>query len=122
MGYDPQENMVGGFSDNDGSVDFYLRINSLLSQKSVVLDFGAGRAAWFEDDVCATRREIRLLKGKVEKVIAADVDEAVFENTASDQQILIKLGNELETLQQTVDLIVADYVLEHIQDSKLFVE
>lgn len=122
MTYDPHQAMVGGFSDNDGTIDFYLRINSLLVDKAVVLDFGAGRAAWFEDDECSTRKSIRLIKGKVEKVIAVDVDIAVLKNRASDEQIHLQHGSELDSLQGTVDLVSADYVLEHIEDAKLFVE
>lgn len=122
MTYDHNANKVGGFSDTDGTINFYLRINSLLNQESVVLDFGAGRAAWFEDDRCQTRRSIRLLKGKVKKVIAADVDDAVLQNRASDEQVVITQHENSEFLQQRADLIVADYVLEHIGDAKIFVE
>ena len=119
MNFDPNSNMVGGFSDNDGTIDFYLRINSLLSREHTVLDFGAGRAAWFEDDKCETRRNIRLLKGKVKKVIASDVDKAVLENRASDEQIYMESG-ELEIECNSIDLVVADYVLEHIADPPKF--
>jgi len=122
MQYDPNANKVGDFSDTDGTINFYLRIKSLLNEESVVLDFGAGRAAWFEDDPCHTRRSIRLLKGNVKKVVAADVDDAVLQNRASDEQILLKHHENSEFLQQRVDLIVADYVLEHIGDAKIFVE
>lgn len=45
MRYKPCANMVGGFSENDGTIDFYLRINSLIDETSVVLDLGAGRAS-----------------------------------------------------------------------------
>lgn len=119
MKFSPSSNMVGEFTDNDGTIDFYLRINSLLGSSDTVLDLGAGRAAWFEDDACETRRSIRMLKGKVEKVIAADVDEAVLINRASDEQIVIKEGS-LNIPENSVDLIVADYVLEHIDDPKAF--
>lgn len=121
MIYDPHASKVGGFSDTDGTVNFYLRIKSLLNEESVVLDFGAGRAAWFEDDQCPTRRLIRLLKGNVKKVVAADVDDAVLQNRASDEQILLKQHDDSEFLSQRVDLVVADYVLEHIGDAKVFV-
>ena len=115
--YDPHSNLVGGFSVNDGTMDFYLRVNSLLNEKATVLDFGAGRAAWFEDDKCLTRRSIRLLRGKVEKVIAVDVDAAVCQNRASDDQILIDQNADMTCLKTPVDLIVSDYVLEHIDDA-----
>ena len=107
MSYKPSDNMVGGFTENDGTIDFYLRINSLINDKSVVLDLGAGRASWYEDDKCATRRDIRLLKGKVKQLIAADVDEVVLSNRSSDKQIVINNG-KLDLEQNSVDLIVAD--------------
>lgn len=119
MKYEPYKHMVGGFSANDGTIDFYLRVASLVDEGSVVLDLGAGRAAWFEDDRCKTRRDARTLRGKVAKVIAADVDEAVLENRASDEQVLIRDG-KLDLPESSVDLIVADYVLEHIEDAEGF--
>ena len=121
MNYDPNLNMVGGFSDNDGTIDFYLRVNSLISKDQIVLDFGAGRASWFEEDKCETKREIRMLKGKVKKVIACDLDKAVLENRASDEQHYMKEGN-LDIEENSIDLIVSDYVLEHIEDPKEFVK
>ena len=119
MSYKPSEKMVGGFTENDGTIDFYLRINSLIDDKSVVLDFGAGRASWCEDDKCVTRREIRLLKGKVKQLIAADVDEVVLNNRSSDKQIVINDG-QLDVEPNSVDLILADYVLEHIDNPTEF--
>jgi SAM-dependent methyltransferase len=115
MDYDPNSNMVGGFSDNDGTIDFYLRINSLISKDSIVLDYGAGRASWFEDDECKIRHKVRLLKGKVKKLIACDLDYAVLENKASDEQIYLENG-KLGVEQNSVDLIICDYVLEHVEN------
>jgi hypothetical protein len=37
------ESNFGGFSDVDGTVSFYLRVNSLLRPDSNILDFGCGR-------------------------------------------------------------------------------
>lgn len=120
MSYDPYSKMAGGFSQNDGTIDFYLRVNSLLNSSYTVLDLGAGRAAWYDDDKCEIRRNIRLIKGKVKKVIAADVDEVVLQNKASDDQLIIRNG-QLDIEDHSVDLIVADYVLEHIVDPEKFV-
>ena len=64
MKYDPTKNFIGGFSDNDGTIDLYLRVNFLINHNFTILDFGTGRAAWFEDDDCVTRRSIRLLNDK----------------------------------------------------------
>jgi SAM-dependent methyltransferase len=121
MSFNPSKNMVGGFTDNDGTIDFYLRVNSLINKDSIVLDLGAGRASWFEDDNCQTRKSIRLLKGKVKQVIAADVDEAVLSNKASDKQLVIK-ENEIGIQPNSVDVIIADYVLEHIENPLAFYE
>ena len=119
MHFNPSKNMVGNFTDNDGTIDFYLRVNSLVNSDSIVLDLGAGRASWFEDDNCETRKNIRLLKGKVKQVIAADVDPVVLKNKSSDKQIIIKRG-KLEVETQSVDLIIADFVLEHIDNPSEF--
>lgn len=121
MLFDPYKNMVGGFSPNDGTIGFYLRVNSIVENTSVVLDLGAGRGAWFSDDPCETRRNTRLLKGKVREVIAADVDAAVRDNLASDRQIVIENG-ELDLPKASVDVIVADYVFEHVAEVVEFAE
>lgn len=121
MGFDIGKEYIGGFSPNDGTIDFYLRVGSLLKPEHVVLDMGAGRAAWFEDDQCETRRAIRDVKGRVAKMIAADVDDAVFSNRSSDQQVLIVNG-KVDLPDASCDVIFADYVLEHIQDAKEFVD
>ena len=36
----------GNFFQNDGTIDFYLRIRTLINENSSVLDYGAGRAKW----------------------------------------------------------------------------
>ena len=119
MRFDPSEIMVGGFTNNDGTIDFYLRVKSLITEDATVLDLGAGRAAWFEEDTCQTRRNIQLMVGKVKHVIAADIDEAVLLNRASDKQLVIK-KNEIGIAPNSVDLIIADYVLEHIESPQEF--
>jgi SAM-dependent methyltransferase len=121
MNYSRSNKMVGGFTENDGTIDFYLRVQSLVSDDSIVLDLGAGRAAWFEDDRCTTRKNIRNLKGKVKQLIAADVDDAVLENNSSDKQIVITNG-VLDVKPNSVDIIIADYVLEHIDNPTEFYE
>lgn len=121
MHFNPSKNMVGNFTDNDGTIDFYLRVNSLVNSDSIVLDLGAGRASWFEDDLCETRKNIRLLKGKVKQVIAADVDKVVLKNKSSDKQLIIKNG-KLDIEPESVDVIIADYVLEHIDNPTEFYE
>lgn len=122
MDFKPYEHLPGGFSTSDGTIDLYLRIRSLLNDQSVVLDLGAGRAAWYEDDQVELRRNIRLLKGTAKKVIAVDIDDAVMTNQASDEQHVSEDGT-IPIDDKSVDVIVADYVMEHVVDpSKFFGE
>ena len=92
ISFDPQENFLGGYTDGDGTVEFYGRINAILKDDYVVLDVGAGRAAWYEDDKCTYRRNLRTLRSKVKCVIAVDVDSAVFDNNSSDENRLVENG------------------------------
>jgi ubiquinone/menaquinone biosynthesis C-methylase UbiE len=107
---------AGGFSAVDGTIEFYGRINALLKSNSVVLDFGGGRGAWFEDDTSDYRKSLRLLKGKVAKVIACDVDPAVLENRSVDEAFVVPLDSRLPLGDESVDLIVSDFVFEHVTD------
>lgn len=63
----------GGFSDVDGTIAFFNRVNALLQPSFTVLDVGCGRGARSEDPVLF-RKGLCNLKGKVSKVIGIDVD------------------------------------------------
>lgn len=117
--YDLDANMIGGFGMNDATVDFYLRINNLVSSTSRVVDYGAGRGEWYKDDKSMARRSLRTFKGKVKEFIAADIDNAVLNNETSDRNCLIVDG-KLPLESASVDLIIADFVLEHVDDVESF--
>lgn len=120
MAFEPNTRFFGGYSPQDGTVDFYGRINSVIRPEMVVLDLGAGRGAWFEDDPCPYRRSLRTLRGKVAKVVAVDVDDAVLHNRAADERRLMVAGR-IPLEDDSVDLVVADYVLEHVIHPASFV-
>ena len=52
-------------------------------------------------------------------MIAADLDPAVMTNRASDRQLVIK-GGTLNLKPNSIDIIIADYVLEHVHDTDAF--
>ena len=109
------ETGAGGFGRRDGTVAFYTRVNSLAGADDVVLDLGAGRGEWLEDQV-AYRRELRRLQGKVAKVIGADVDPVVADNPACDEYVVMDSINRIPLESASVDLVVSDHTLEHVAD------
>lgn len=108
---------AGGFSRVDGTVAFYTRVRALTSSDSTVVDFGAGRGQSIEDPV-AFRRSLQQLRGTVRRVIGLDVDEAVRENPGVDEAHVITLGAPLPLPDASVDLVLADFVFEHVEDPR----
>jgi SAM-dependent methyltransferase len=108
----------GGFTDIDGTVAFFSRVNSLLDPSFVVLDLGCGRGACSDDSVLL-RKNLRILKGKVAKVIGIDVDESARENQTLDEFRLI-LSETWPIESNSIDLVVCDNVLEHIENPDQF--
>lgn len=104
----------GGVTHVDGTVAFYMRVNGLLEEDSVVLDLGCGRGAGAEDAV-PWRRDLRNLRGLSRHVIGADVDPAAAANPTIDEFRPIE-GDMLPLEDATIDVVVADWVLEHVQD------
>jgi SAM-dependent methyltransferase len=111
--------MLGGYQKLDGTLEFYGRVGAILRPTDTVLDLGAGRGAWFFEDKCETRRRVRDLKPKVACLIGADVDPVVLANPTTTKNVLIVDGR-IPVAEQSVDVVVADYVLEHIQDPGAF--
>jgi SAM-dependent methyltransferase len=117
--YDPDNDFFGGFTSQDGTIEFFSRINALLKPSFTVLDLGAGRGAWFYRDQCEYRKGLQTIKGKVREHICADVDEAVLSNPTSDRNVLIK-DNRIPLEDASVDLVICNYVLEHVLDVSSF--
>lgn len=119
--YEPFIDYFTSLSPSDGTVDFYFRINTLNNSSGIYLDYGAGRAGWFEDDPIESRRTLRCMLGKFAEVIAVDIDPVVTKNKSVDRTIMIN-GNHIPLDDESVDVIVADYVIEHIHSPKAFAD
>jgi len=115
------ETTFGGFTDTDGTVAFYARVNSLLQPSFTVVDFGCGRGSYLEDPV-PFRRNLRLVKGKVASVIGVDVDEAGKSNQCVDEFRLLTPGAAWPVASRSVDLVICDYVMEHLPDPNSFIQ
>ena len=112
------ESRFGNFTDIDGTIIFYTRVNELLKKNFTVLDTGCGRGAYGDDDV-SVRKNIRIVKEKVNKVIGIDVDEKGNDNPYIDEFRLLKTDIwPVDT--DSVDLIICDSVLEHIKTPEMF--
>lgn len=108
------ESSFGGFTRCDGTVAFYLRVNALLRPESIVLDVGCGRGEYADDPVEA-RRALRFLRGKCAHVIGLDPDPSAASNACIDEfRPLDCPGWPVD--EATVDLCLADNVLEHVAD------
>lgn len=108
------EAAVGGYTQLDGQVEFYTRVNALVGADSHVLDFGAGRGYWAVEPMPAISRRLRTLRGRVARVVGTDVDNAVLTNPTLDEAQVVPPGEPLPYADGTFDLIIADHVLEHI--------
>jgi SAM-dependent methyltransferase len=112
------ESKFGGFSNVDGTIGFYNRVNALLSLTDILIDIGCGRGAYGEDSV-PFRRALRILKGKCQKVIGIDVDPSASENPYIDEFRLMA-GTRWPVEDESADLCLADNVLEHIAEPEEF--
>lgn len=111
--------MAAGYLEFDGTVEFYGRICALLKPTDTVLDIGAGRGSWFFEDRCEYRRSLQGLKQRVRHLYGADVDPVVLPNPTTSENLLIQDGR-IPLADQSVDLVIADFVFEHIQNPTAF--
>jgi SAM-dependent methyltransferase len=112
------ESAFGGFTDVDGTICFYQRVNALLQQGSVVVDVGCGRGA-YADDPLPYRRQLRILRGKCRKVIGLDVNPGARNNPFIDEFGLIE-DDRWPLENNSTSLCIVDNVLEHVADPALF--
>lgn len=113
------EREFGGFTRFDGTVAFYSRLQAVLPEEATVLDVGCGRGRSAED-ASAYRRQLQNLQGPKRQVIGIDVDFAAASNPNLDQFRLIESVDVWPVEDASVDLLVSDYVLEHVDDPQTF--
>ena len=118
--FNPGKNLLGGYHELDGTIEFYGRINAILKKSDSVLDLGAGRGSWYSTDDCSYRREIHDLKKKVKYLVGIDIDDAVLENPTTHKNLTMS-ENKIPLEGNSMDIIVADWVLEHVQNPNEFI-
>ena len=110
------EARFGGFASRSGTLEFFARIKSIVRPDHVVLDFGCGRGAWTDMDLSPFLRSLLTFKGEVARYVGCDVDEAVLENPTLDEAFLIEAGRPLPFGDASFDVIISDFVFEHVED------
>ena len=118
--FKPNEKLPGKFSINDGTLDFYLRVRTIINKKKIVLDLGAGKGVWFQNkNNIELIQSIQYLKPHVKKLYGADMDPIILRNKSTDENLLIK-NNIIPLKNSSIDIIICDWVFEHIQYPKIF--
>jgi len=109
---------IDNFTHVSDSLQFYFTVKTLYHQFNGprVLDYGAGRGAWTDEQKSTSIRELQDLRLRASEVIAADIDPAVLQNKCSNRQIVLEANRPLPFENGSFDIIVADYVFEHIQN------
>lgn len=116
------EMSIDGFNQNDGTVKFYGFVRACLLQTNAkkVMDFGAGRGAFYyintAEDGSLLRRYLQDLRTAGVEVTACDVDSVVLEHPCSDHQVKIGIDEKLPFDDNTFDVILSDHTFEHIEN------
>jgi SAM-dependent methyltransferase len=113
----PEKN-IDNFTTLDGTLKFYQFVKSIMlgSTSAEVIDFGAGRGAFWYDDPSLYRKQMRDLRMPGAIVTACDVDEVVLTHPCSHKQVVIKPDKPLPFADETFDLLVSDMTFEHIEN------
>ncbi len=120
----PQERPLGWsplfaeHSTSDATVMFCTIIHSLLPDSRVVVDVGCGRGGAVQTHDGTDPMDLR---GAGRHVIGIDVDPVGVENPVLDEFRLIEDVATWPLEDTSVDVIVSDWTLEHVDDPEAFV-
>lgn len=111
---------AGGYARDNGGIQFFSRVNALLKPGMTVIDLGAGRGTVFHSGIDGYYERLARLQGKVARVIGLDVDDAIKDHPHLDERHVIAPSAPFPVASNSVDVVVADWVLEHVADPANF--
>ncbi len=111
------ENEIDNFSRLDGTLMMYAKVNALLREDSVVLDFGAGRGANISECPSTYLQKLQIFKGRCAEAHGCDIDDAVFENPYIDEARILGPDFKLPYEDNKFDLITSSWVFEHVENA-----
>jgi SAM-dependent methyltransferase len=114
------ETAAGGYTRDDEAVEFYTRVNALVKPDMVVVDLGAGRGSRFDEGSDPFRKWFCNFRGRVRRVIGIDVDPVVMTHPQLDEAHVIEPGGRLPLADGSVDMVICEWVLEHVEHPKEF--
>jgi SAM-dependent methyltransferase len=109
----------------DGTVRFYsfVRAAMLRTEARQVLDFGAGRGAFWSlndgEHGSLLHRHLQDLRFGGAEVTAADIDPVVLTHPCSNRQVVLRPGEPLQFADESFDVIVSDVTFEHVEEPAL---
>lgn len=118
----PEAN-IDGFTRADGTVRFFAFVWACILQTKAtrILDYGAGRGAFFFTNTAETgslfRKHLQDLRNTGAQVTACDIDGAVLDHPCSNERVQITPGEALPFANESFDVIVSDHTFEHIEDA-----
>jgi SAM-dependent methyltransferase len=107
-----------GYSEVDGTAQFYRRVGHVVQDGFTVLDLGAGRGATLAQLPEPVQRLALFAPHRVRR-IGVDVDPAVKDNPYLHESHLLDLQApqyRLPLPADAADLVLADWVIEHLED------
>jgi SAM-dependent methyltransferase len=107
---------AGGFTRDNGGIQFFTRVNALLRPDATVLDLGAGRGTVFQAGHDGYYERLVRLQGKVARVVGIDVDQGILDHPYLDERHVVDPRAGFPLAPESIDLVVADWVLEHVAD------